>query len=92
MHGPDDVEPFWRERAAQARAAGEVVVGFAPCRAECAEAQQQTLRRLAVAKRVGVLDEAAACRWLARMGRPGALDRVHRTHSLSDTLDGFRLP
>lgn len=92
VRSPGDLERYWRDRAALARSRGELMVNFAPCSADCRLGQAQTLRRLRVAKRLNLLDEAAVAPWLRRVGQTTALDDVQPTLDLSHVLAGFRVP
>lgn len=95
VRSPADRSRFWEQRSAQARARGEVLIGFAPCHAGCRAAQQETIRRLAIARRLGLLEERPALAWLLEVGRADAWHALSSLPVLVDcaeTFAPFRVP
>ncbi len=95
VRAPEAHGPFWAAINVAARSCGEIVLSFAPCRWDCQAACEQTLARLRVARRLGVLEDDAVADWVRQKFGSQALIELRATEPIFDSrimLAGFRVP
>lgn len=95
VRSAEEREEFWQLRGARAHGRGELLIGFAPCDECCPAGQEVTIGRLAVARRLGLLEEEAARAWLLRLGRADAwraLRAMEPAVDLAASFAPFRIP
>jgi hypothetical protein len=76
VRSPGDREQFWRSRTAESVATNRLMIGFAPCADYCKGYQREMIRRLKLARRIGILNAQLTKLWLEVIGETAELDRI----------------
>lgn len=76
---PGDREQFWRSKTAESVATNRLLIGFAPCAGYCKGYRGEMIRRLKLARRIGILDTRLTKSWLEHLGEDAELDRILAT-------------